>query len=151
MGSDLPLNVSPSKKPRAALDKTSSDNRQFDSKEREQAIRALVRMSRVRYKLASIKDPAIDLAMLDKYLFDGITYVSKVFRSGTVTMPFEQSTYQNEIHGILEGLADVWEYLTGPEETLDKFDVDGLRELETLTQFFLAHLKYTFPKKWVNL
>ena len=119
MDSNAPLEMSLSENPRAPLDKASSSKPQFDSKEREHAIRALVRMSKVRYKLASIKDPTIDLATLDRYLFHGITYLSKVFRYGTVTMPFGNIAYHDEIHGILESLANMWEYLTGPEGALD--------------------------------
>ena len=100
-------------------------------------------MSSARYKLASIKDSNIELGTLDRYLFDEITYLSKVFRSGTITMPFEPRAYQDEVYRILDGLVDVRGYLTGPEETLHKFGFDGLRELDRLTQFFMAHLKYT--------
>lgn len=107
-------------------------------------------MSRARYKLASIKDSTIELGILDRYLFDQITHLSKVFQSDTITIPSEHRAYQDEVYRILESLADVRGYLTGPEETLDKFGFDGLRELDTLTQFFMAHLKYTFPKKRVN-
>lgn len=99
-----------------------------------------MRKSRVRYKLAWIKNSAIDLAHLDKYLFDRIASFSKMFRPGTVTMPFEPGACQDEIHRILENLADVREYLTDAEG-LNKFDVDGLRELDTVTHFFMAHLK----------
>ena len=149
MDSDAPLDMSLSENPRAPLDKASSSKPRFDSKEREHAIRALVRMSKVRYKLASIKDPTIDIATLDRYLFHGITYLSKGFRYGTVTMLFEHSVYHDEIHGILESLANMWGYLTGPEKALDECDVDGLRQRDILTEFFMAHLKYTF--RWVRL
>ena len=46
-------------------------------------------------------------------------------------MPFEPRAYQDEIHRILESLADFREYLTNVDG-LCKFD-DGLRELDTVT------------------